>query len=341
MTEKISILIKALRMPLMIAVVFIHCFILDDASVPFVTFVERLFSRILPSVAVPMFLFFAGYLFFVKDNGIFTYYSYCQKLKKRIKTLLLPYIIWNGITVLAFWLIHRFLPGFINPEFENIANYPPPQLLNCFWMGSGGFPIAYQFWFIRDLMLFVIASPLFYAIVCYLRQYGLLIFTVIFLFCDAHYPSMAYAFFLGCYCAINRINFPHVGRKLLVPNVIILTLSLIISMLNVSDRVLWIRLYILSSALIIFALPVWKVDNAFVKFMSRLSDASFFVFAYHGLAALVFSRVLLKIIPLDNQWLWIAAYFGAVAFLVTLGIAIYRVLKLLSPRFISMLTGGR
>lgn len=179
MTQEISILIKALRMPLMVAVVFIHCFIIDDPEMPVVTFVERLFSNILPSVAVPMFLFFSGYLFFTKDDGKFTFNGYLTKLKKRSRTLLLPYLIWNTLVIIAFWAMHRFTPSAINPDFENIANFTLPQLLNCYWKGSGGFPIAYQFWFIRDLILFVIAAPLFFGVAKKLNLWGLIPLTIL------------------------------------------------------------------------------------------------------------------------------------------------------------------
>lgn len=61
--------------------------------------VRILFSLGLCQVAVPIFFLISGYLFFVRleewDTGIWT-----GKLKKRIKTLLIPYLIWNIIAAL-------------------------------------------------------------------------------------------------------------------------------------------------------------------------------------------------------------------------------------------------
>lgn len=157
MTKEISTLISTLRLPLMVAVVFIHCSLTDDASMPLVTTTELIFSSILASPAVPLFMFFAGYLFFINVPHL-NISSYFSKLKSRFHTLFIPYILWNLIVMVFFLLIHKFCPRLINADFNNIAAFSLPQLLDCFWTGSGGYPIAYQFWFIRDLLLLVILS---------------------------------------------------------------------------------------------------------------------------------------------------------------------------------------
>ena len=115
MTKEISVLITTLRLPLMICVVFIHSELKEPTSSVVLSFAQSWFSRILPTVAVPLFFFFSGYLFFVGINregrNRLNLNILLNKLKKRFRTLLIPYLIWNTIVILAFGFLHRFLPS--------------------------------------------------------------------------------------------------------------------------------------------------------------------------------------------------------------------------------------
>jgi peptidoglycan/LPS O-acetylase OafA/YrhL len=97
-----------LRFPLIVGVVFIHSFgqPFDFPAVDFGqlsgTDCYNLFrvsiSKVLTHVCVPTFYLISGYLFFVGlekwDNNI-----YIRKLKKRCKSLLAPFLIWNTIAL--------------------------------------------------------------------------------------------------------------------------------------------------------------------------------------------------------------------------------------------------
>ena len=107
MKEKISSLtsstISALRFPLTVGVVFIHFNVLSDNlavrgtgnAEHFPTWLVcmfNLFSEVLPRIAVPLFFIISGYLFF---RSGFMIRTYTDKLRRRVRTLLVPYILWN------------------------------------------------------------------------------------------------------------------------------------------------------------------------------------------------------------------------------------------------------
>jgi len=101
-TSSFSAVITALRFPLIIMVVAIHL-ISDKLTLPqwgapnwLYIYVSEFLSHSLPRIAVPMFFFISGYYAFYKKDwsqrSVWT-----VELKKRVKTLLIPYLLWNSI----------------------------------------------------------------------------------------------------------------------------------------------------------------------------------------------------------------------------------------------------
>ena len=96
--------ISFIRFPLIVGVVFIHSNMLvvniQGTLIrydrwPIVAFLMKLFSVVFADVCVPLFFFISGFLFFYKPD--FTRGVYIDKLRKRVKTLLVPYLIWNFV----------------------------------------------------------------------------------------------------------------------------------------------------------------------------------------------------------------------------------------------------
>ena len=123
-----------LRFPLIVGVVFIHCFgssfdyeAIDFAHLTGLDFYDLFrvsVSRVLTHVCVPTFYLISGYLFFIgleKWNGK----VYLNKLKKRIKSLLVPFLIWNTICIL--------LPAFSMFRHEGWSGVQSFLSDNGFW----------------------------------------------------------------------------------------------------------------------------------------------------------------------------------------------------------------
>lgn len=98
-----------LRFPLITGVVFIHCFgkpfdygAIDFAHLSGMDFYNLFrvsISQVLTHVCVPAFYLISGYLFFIGLEE-WTWNAYLNKLKKRSKSLLVPFLIWNTLCVL-------------------------------------------------------------------------------------------------------------------------------------------------------------------------------------------------------------------------------------------------
>ena len=170
--------ISLLRLPLIAAVVMIHSAVgnvvmggvgvADGVDSRVYSFAEALFVEGFCRAAVPALFFFSGYLFF--RGGAFTAGVYGGKLLRRVRSLLVPYVLWNLITVALTFLAQTFMGGMTSGMRKAVAEYSAADWLACFWDVDGTeMPICYPLWFVRNLMLLAVASPLLYVV---LRRAG-------------------------------------------------------------------------------------------------------------------------------------------------------------------------
>lgn len=166
-----------LRFPLAAAVVCEHVFSTQFAGYPQMLSDSLLFREVTDFVmafvkgqSVPVFFFISGYLFFL--GGGFNHGIYKEKLRRRVWTLLLPYLLWNVLILLQYLAL--LLPP-LKAIGSSIADGQPDfslqGLLYCFWDAShcifpvehigdlNIFPINSPLWFLRDLMIVCCLTP--------------------------------------------------------------------------------------------------------------------------------------------------------------------------------------
>lgn len=119
-------------------------------------------TRVIVINAVPLFFFISGYLFFFLKKD-----TYQNKWKKRFKSLVIPYIIWCIIGFLipfvfqqVFGLGYLFKGG--EGHLKPIAEFEAWDYLKMFWNIRDGAPILSTLWFLRNLILLVALTPIFY-----------------------------------------------------------------------------------------------------------------------------------------------------------------------------------
>lgn len=320
----------------MIMVVFIHSYLTMSDPMPAVTFIEDVFSKCIPIVAVPTFMFISGYLYFAKCRH-FTLLFYKTQTLKRIRTLFVPYIVWNTFVICVFWGLHRFAPAMINPDFENIQGYTAIQLLDCYWRGSGGFPIAYQFWFIRDLFIIALASPLIY-LIAKSRYWGIAIVLLLLMSTYNSYVEMGAYFCMGAFCAINKIDF----SALKVPLRLVVLMAYVVLAgfyLSMQSNEIIRKLLILCGSISLLNLEVLRLPAN--QLFRRGSSSAFFLFCMHGILDLFTCKILTNVVHSDSQLLWIMLYFSNVMAVVLICMSIYFISKKISPRLLRIVTGNR
>lgn len=111
------------------------------------------FAHGLGSLAVPLFFFLSGFTFFRNYKSD----SYFKKIRSRIKSIFIPFLIWNTIGLL-FAILYTYTPlsSFIagrEPFYFSISNV---------FEGIFLYKYNFQFWFLYDLMFYIILTPLFF-----------------------------------------------------------------------------------------------------------------------------------------------------------------------------------
>lgn len=175
--DEVSQRIAALRFFLIFEVVLLHMgnnyskFISNggDASSTLFQFIVYLFSDAISDTAVPLFFLMSGFLFFY--NFKLSYACYLQKLRSRFWSLAVPYAFWN-IAYLLFKFVVQTTPMFstmLGGESKRLVDYVPFDYFDALF-GLTTYPISYQFWFIRDLILMVVISPAIWVMVKHLPE---------------------------------------------------------------------------------------------------------------------------------------------------------------------------
>lgn len=345
MTDKynstISQTIANLRFPLMLGVVLIHNVLISPTEATregmnFLSFFIELMSHKIVAPCVPLFFFFSGYLFFLKFGDKFTVSDYGIQIKKRIHTLLIPYLFWNLVVLGYFAFMHKFTPSLINSDFNNVYHFTTGELIRSFWNFPGGQPICYQFWFLRDLLLAVIISPVIFVVMKYGRYYLMILLIALYIYNPTLFPhQMMLTFFsLGAGFAIHNYDFVKISArcvKLFAP--LFITLVIVASL---KPEIVSNGLIVVSGA-ILFVYLASKQKNI----NNKLSESSFFMYAFHGFPILVLSRVIVGVLHPNNTIMWLGCYLVCFVTIILISIALYFTLKKFFPKFTAFITGGR
>lgn len=204
MNKRDSEIFYLIRFPLAFMVVMLHSYVAVEGfhiskvnyesltGVDVYSLVGITFSHVLTQIAVPMFFFISGYLFF-KGLESWNLNSFGSKLRRRLKSLLIPYLIWNtiqalviiGVMILAYLLMGKSISR-ISEWFCNIGYF-----YGVYWSDQTtvvlkenmlglpfykSFPLLMPMWFIRDLMVTVLLAPILWLL---LKKIPLIILAVL------------------------------------------------------------------------------------------------------------------------------------------------------------------
>jgi fucose 4-O-acetylase-like acetyltransferase len=122
----------------------------------FSTFLQIFIGDGIARIAVPTFFIISGYLFYINFDGSFK--AYGNKIQKRIRSLVIPYLFWSALTFFAFYIAQK-IPA-IAPYFStrNAGELSFEIILENIIIGSYNSPL----WFCRYLIVFAALSMLFY-----------------------------------------------------------------------------------------------------------------------------------------------------------------------------------
>lgn len=352
MDKYLSFKLKVTSFFLIVLIVYIHA---SDASLKtyaseaalghqaYNSFIQYFIANGIARIAVPLFFLISSFLFFLNFN----LNGYSKKIESRLKTLLIPYLFWNTFCLLLCLLIQQLTTskGFFTGT--EIANYSVYKVLDLIIVH----PILYPLWFIRDLFLLVLISPLILFLAKIFKQYLLLFFVAAWVLnINLFIPNEAFLFFVsGLFLAQYHRQWVEYKSP---RGAVLLTLLWVIMLLAETHLVLSsyensILINILHKVgILIGIISVWRLFDFFFqknkgdseKYMST-SLATFFIYVFHE-PLLTLLKVFAIRLASHREPVLLASYLVIPIITVAICLIIAKSLRIF-PRFYHLITGNR
>lgn len=148
LSEKTSIKISYMEFILCLTIVLYHIGWNENLSGSENSRVVYMFIKEIGVAAVPMFSFLTGFLFYRNIRNIRDNFT---KMKKRVRSLLIPYLLWN--------ILFYFLYGVVLARFHFFeVDLSFLGFLKTFW----NVITMPHLWYVRNVFLLALASPIIY-----------------------------------------------------------------------------------------------------------------------------------------------------------------------------------
>ena len=343
--KEVSKRINILRIILLAFIIFSHnnSSAINNTTLSYYT--KMLFSEILMRMAVPLFFLISGFLLFRKPE------DYGKMLKKKAKTLLVPYLLWNIIVIAMFWVGQNapYISRYFTDENNLISQYTLFRWLDAFLgLNYHGYPAAYQLWFIRDLMVLTLLYPMWRWL---LQRFPVALFAVLislwllewrFVFLDGEATLF---FLMGAWLVQHNPGLEKLDSLRIRDILAGYMLCVILEMgLVMNDRtfiavhkivvlmggVLWLRL----SKEIVSHNGLYTKINAFGGY-------TFFVYAFHEPLLTMMRKAWTMLIGNEGTAIQMTQYFSLIFLAITIPLCVGWCLRRISPGLYGLLTGGR
>lgn len=310
--------------------------------------IQLVITQGIAQCAVPLFFLFAAYLQARKAD------CYKTLLKKKLKTLVIPYVLWislNGI-YFAFGkliLIKIFPSLFQNHEIDMFIWTKWDWFHKIIGYGTGdGIPeFAGQFWFVRDLFILVIVSPIIqFLLKKFKLGFFILVFIIYFLKIKVYFVRTTALFFYvsGLYWGYYNFNLFKIIDKIKFFEVIIVWIfSFLWEFIGFDEGNAIGSFTELSSCVLLLKLSANIIKNEKIyNIANYLSGFSFFLYAIHmPLLNEYLKKLWIHFFPMKNGFFCLFEYFGVTILTVVIGTGIGIVLKKICPKLFVLLNGGR
>lgn len=328
--------IRFLSSFLIMMVVYLHGYYLEGEKYPISSYIQTMIGGGICGVANYMFFLISGYLFFLNVNG---FCNITKKISKRVRSLFVPYILWNSIFVLWYLVLYtmpsvvtRFVNGTIINELKNSSI--SEQLYLIFIK-----PAAFHLWFLRDLMVLVLSSP----IIWYATKKNRIALPLIMVIAGIFVEQFNFwaMFVIGGLISSQRNNLNVLTRKLMkaFPLCLIIFLTAaIVYPLNIVYLKHFAFIISLTGIIVIWCLyDILKIDAN--KYRSILGF-SFFIYCFHMPFFNIIKKINLYVFG-ENQFNLILLYVINPLIAVAAIIVFAKTFKFIWPNGYLVLTGHR
>jgi fucose 4-O-acetylase-like acetyltransferase len=301
---------------------------------------------IITAIAVPMFFLFSAYFLYFKER------KYIPTMKKKCRTILLPYFLWNLLLVLLYYLVQTlpFIRQFFmtDPDYL-IKNYGVIDWIDVFWgkityKSEYGHPFHGPFWFLRDLF---ILNTFFVGIKKLIDKFPMGIFILFFILWANNIkiyivPPEALLFFsFGYYIVKYDLGIKNINGIKILDLSIIYGITIILEYFFIDSMPILHKINILIGCMFFLKISQYFIENIkLYKILTWLEKYQFFVYAAHATIISQLLKIYTKVIPLNGMYI-LVGYFFMIFFGVFISLIFGIIFKRLLPKLYEILTGGR
>lgn len=297
-------------------------------------------------VAVPFFFLISGYLFFLNNDGSLK--EYIEKLKKRIISICIPFLFWSLWGILFYFLLQIPFQTRIFFTDNLVQDYTMIQFFRKLIID----PLPFQLWFLKDLFLLVIISPVIFYGIKYLKS-GIVIMLFIPWVSNYYFRFIGseslFFFNLGGYIVYHHkiISF-NLGKYLWPLCFIWLVFISVNTSFLFFQAPAYLGVIILHKLSILVGILVcWNMYDKFfalTEFKPKaisIITSSFFIFAFHEPFLTMTKKGLMYTLGASSELNSLIVFFIAPAITIAVSIYLGLSIKSISPKFYGIITGGR
>jgi len=342
---------KILSFISMIMILYLHSYNIDnvlnfiDKGSMFYSiniFIQNFISQGITRIAVPMFFLISGFLFF--NN--FALSDYRKIIFKKVKTLLIPYIFWSSLVVFIYFIIQllpQFHHFFVN---ELIRTYSFSELIMTTYVDPKNYPL----WFMRDLMIMILISPLILYLLKKKKKIFLSITFLTWLIIDEKNSDTLLFFSLGAYFALFNKNILSIQSNKTLIFIICISYTLLlflkttlISFSNNHNELILLMLHKFN--ILLGIILIWYTSNNIVIFFKMkklwyLTEYTFLFYVFHEPLLSILTKGGISFLgngSMISLILYLLIPIIIIPFLVLIG----RGLKNYMPELANIITGNR
>lgn len=300
------------------------------------------FKHTLIHTAVPLYMILSGFLYF-RD---YTNEKYVEKNKRRIRTLVIPYLLWNTLNTLLIIMARSFL-SFASIEDKTIEINLKNILLGIFHYEYNG-----PFWFVFALIIFSLISPLIDLLLKNKTSSIITIVTlIILLYFNIGLPTSLFynqssiiyylvgcflgRFYLKWFSERKSLKFSLINLLLLI---VLIVLYFFFYLYNIS-----VNSILQNVLLICFGLSLWFSFDIFLSkdhISPNYTNHHFVIYGSHVVISSVLAKILYFLLPKSEIFCYINFLLTTILLLVSVEVFCFLANKYL-PRFYRMLIGNR
>jgi len=326
-------------------VLLLHSYYIEAADYPIAQCVQKFTGTLgLSGVAVPLFYFMSGLLFF---KSVASMKDCVKGIHKRVRSLLVPYILWNIIFV-GWYVVLHFVPGvsqFVNSDMlSHFSIAHPLDSLEYLFVEPAGF----QLWFLRDLIVYIAFTPLLWIL---LKRYPWLTLVGLYLIfggiarCGITY--FALGGIISMHYSLEEFNH-RLSKPVVLVCVLLFVANAVMATIPECNHLIG-NPYWQQGTNIVGILAVWgfyDVVNTKEKqgklsdFFVFVSKYCFFIYLFHEPAFNIIKKLSLKIVGVNDLSL-IVLYLVNPIVMAVVAFAVGMCIKKLMPKVYGVLVGGR